>query len=264
MPTVARTLSALILAAFATSAGAAPVWNNITQTKDWPLKKVTQEEYDISATGRIEVRGLGGDVDVRAGEGNQVSFTYVKRAPTQRDMDCETLRYEHDADSLRIWVAQKRSRECRSIESADKLTLTVPRGATLDISGIGETVSVAGVEGFVRLSSIGDSAKVTGGHQVEARSIGDSVEVDITELGPRGVRLDSIGDSVSLTLPEKLDAKLRISSVGDSVRAPGLRLSSDDDDYETVIGQGGPLIRINSIGDTVTIRGPHLDRASGL
>jgi hypothetical protein len=79
-------------------------------------------------------------------------------------------------------------------------------------------------------------------------------------LGPAGIRVSDVGDTVELNLPEKIDARLRIAGVGDEIRGPGLRLDTDEDErsFETVLGQGGPLIRISDVGDTVVIRGPRL------
>jgi hypothetical protein len=142
--------------------------------------------------------------------------------------------------------------------------VTVPRGASVEARNIGDSVNIEGVEGMVRLSAIGDSARVSGAQQVEAEAIGDSLKLDVARLGAGGIRISSVGDSVELTLPEKVDARLRISSVGDEIRGPGLRLTSEDDDYDGVLGKGGPMIRITSVGDTVVIKGPQLKQPTEL
>ena len=96
--------------------------------------------------------------------------------------------------------------------------------------------------------------------QLDADSVGDSLKLTVTRLGKAGINIDSVGDSVDLTLPEALDARMRITSVGDQIRGPGLRVSSSDD-FETTFGKGGPMIRIDSVGDSVVIHdGPPLTR----
>jgi len=264
MPTVTRCLCALLLAAAATSVAAHDGWTKTDDVGSDPVKKTTREQFDFSPIGSVQVRNIGGSVKVQAGEGNKVEFTYERRAATQHDFDCEALRYEQSRDELRIWVEHTSERSCRQIRASDQLALTVPRGASVEARNIGDEVSVSGVEGMLRLQSIGDSVTITGAQQVDAGSIGDSIKLEITRLGAGGVRLDSIGDSVELSLPEQVDARVRIGSVGDEVRAPGLRLDSDDDDYEGVLGKGGPVIRIDSVGDTVVIRGPRFGRAEAM
>ena len=261
MPTVARCLTALLLAGFAASAAAGDdndSWSRVDDVGSDPVSKTIKEQFDFSATGRVDVKNIGGSVKVSAGSGNKVEFTYERRAASQRDFDCETLQFEQSKEQLRIWVDHTRSRSCRTIRADDKLTLTVPRGASVSVRNVGDTVSISGVEGLLRLDSIGDSVTITGAREVDADSIGDSVELEVSSLGPAGIRIDSIGDSVELTLPKDLDARVRIGSVGDQIRGPGLRLHSDDDDYETVLGKGGPDIKISSVGDSVEIHGPQL------
>lgn len=233
-------------------------WTRIGDVGSNPVTRTTEKDYAFSPTGRVQVREIGGAVRVRTGDAAKVSFQYERKAATQQDFDCETLHVENTPDSLRIWSEHKRESKCRMIRADDTLTLTVPRTASVELDSIGDSVKVSGVEGMVRLSSIGDTATLDGVQQLDADSIGDSLTLDVTKVGPAGIRIDSVGDSVEIALPKGLNARLRIDSVGDEIRGPGLRLSSEDDDYETVLGSGGPLIRISSVGDTVEIRGPNL------
>jgi hypothetical protein len=259
----ARCLAALTLIVFAgTAAAKGYSWTKTDEVGSDPVSKTTKDEYDFSATGRVEARDIGGNVEVKTGDGSRVAFIYERRAATQQDMDCETLRVEHSKDELRIWLEHKRERACRVVRADDKLVLTVPRGASVELESIGDSVNVTGVEGLVRLSSIGDTATLTDVQQVRADSIGDSIKMNVSKLGPAGIELDSIGDSVELNLPEKIDARLRIGSVGDQIRASGLHMDDDDDDYGGVLGKGGPMISIESVGDDVVIRGPRVSSRS--
>jgi hypothetical protein len=266
MTPLPRLLSAVLLGGCAPFAMAGDDWwarnsdvgrNPVTQTID--------EKYDFSAAGRVTVHDIQGSVEVKTGDGNAVSFNYERRGASQQDLDCEKLRYESTRDSLRIWSEHRRGKACQIIRADDKLTVTVPRGASIEIRDIGDEVTVTGVEGMVKLDDIGDTAIVKGVQQLDAGGIGDTLKVEVTRLGPNGIRIDSVGDTVELTLPSTIDARLRIESVGDEIRAPGLRLDSDDEhDYETVLGQGGPTIRIRSVGDTVVIRGPRVGRSTSM
>jgi hypothetical protein len=260
MPTLARTLSVLLLAALAAPAAAHDDnwWSRSDEVGRNPVTRTINEKYDFSATGRVTVYEIGGSVEVKSGAGNAVAFTYERRAASQQDLDCEELHYEHGKDELRIWSEHKRGKTCQVIRADDKLSVTVPRGASVHVREVGDQVTVTGVEGMVRLESIGDSVVAKDVEQLDADSIGDSIKLDVARLGAAGIRIDSVGDTVELNLPSTLDARMRIVSVGDEIRGPGLSLDSDDDDYEAVLGKGGPLIRIESVGDSVVIRGPRL------
>ncbi|MGQ0585809.1 MAG: hypothetical protein ACT4PK_01215 [Gammaproteobacteria bacterium] len=268
MPMPARILVVLTLAAVAGTAAARKdefkpgkddySWTRTSDVGRNPVSKTTREQFDFSATGRVEVSQIGGSVRVRTAEGTAVAFEYERRAASQQDFDCETLEVERGPDEVRIRVVHKRERACRVVRAEDELTLTVPRGASVTVRDVGDEVEVSGVEGLVRLSDIGNSVTVTGAQQVDARDIGNTVELSVTRLGAAGIRITDIGNSVKLDLPETVDARVRIADVGNEIRGPGLRLRSDDDAYQAVLGQGGPDIRIDDVGNRVEIRGPRL------
>jgi hypothetical protein len=245
----------IVAAGFIGFAGAAlaDTWTRGGDERSYPIKRTTHEAWKFSPAGQVEVEGIGGSVEVSAG-GPAVDFSYERRAATEQDYACETLRYEHTADSLRIWVERSRERACESIRASDKLVLSVPPGAAVSLKEIGDSVKVTGVEGRLRLASIGDSAVLSGVQQLEAKSIGDSLTLAVARLGAGGISIKSVGDSVNLSLPKVLDAHLRISGVGDDIRGPGVHIRSGDGDYEAVLGKGGPNISISGVGDSVVIR----------
>jgi hypothetical protein len=262
-----RPLTFLLLAGFAASATAGS-WTRVDDVGSDPVSKTTREQFTLGATGRVDVRSIGGNVEIKAGGGDRAELVYEKKAASQKDFDCETLQHELKDGELRVWVERVKERGCRTIRAEDKLSLTVPRGASVSVRGVGDEVTVDGVEGRIKLAGIGDSVTVTGARELEASGIGDTVKADIAQLGAGGIRISGIGDRVELSLPEKVDARLRIANVGDEIRGPGLRLDSDDEDeddgYEAELGKGGALIRIENIGDTVEIRGPQLGRSQSL
>jgi hypothetical protein len=258
-----RILATVLLAGFAASATAGG-WSRVDDVGSDPVSKTFREQFTIGATGRVDVRSIGGSVEIKAGGGDRAELVYERRAANQNDFDCEALKHELKDGELRVWVDRVKDRGCRTIRADDKLTMTVPRGASVSVRGVGDAVTVDGVEGRIRVSGIGDSVTVTGARELEVSGIGDTVKADIAQLGAGGIRISGIGDRVELSLPEAVDARLRIANVGDEIRGPGLRLDSDDEDegdYEAELGKGGALIRIENIGDTVEIRGPQLGRA---
>lgn len=267
MHLLARSFAFATLTGFAATATAGEgTWTRTSDVGSDPVSKTTREQYDLDADARVDVREIGGSVEIKAGVGARAEVVYTKRAASQKDFDCETLKVEHRKDELRIWVEHKRERACRVVRASDDLTVTIPRGASLAVEEVGDEVTVDGVEGMVRLSDIGNRVTITGAHQVDAHDIGNSVDVTVTKLGIGGIRLADIGNKVQLELPEQIDARVMIHDVGDEIRGPGLRRRSgdDDDSYEGVLGKGGPTIRIEDVGNDVVIRGPQMGRGRAL
>lgn len=225
-----------------------------------PVVSKKHDEFAFSPTGRIEVREIGGDVEVTAGKSDKVEFDYERKASTQQDLDCQEFQVQHDKDTLRIRVEWHHVPACHVIHSAEKLTLKVPRGAEVSLHEIGDKLRVTGLEGRLRISDVGDSATLKDIQQLEAGSVGDDLRLEVSRLGPAGIKIQSVGDNVELTLPDKLDAHMRIDSVGDEIRAPGVHLTSlHDRAFDAVLGKGGPLIYIESVGDSVWIKsGPEM------
>ncbi|HUP92683.1 MAG TPA: hypothetical protein VM074_10585 [Solimonas sp.] len=235
-------------------AAAADTWMRDDEIGERAVRGVVDQTVALGATGRVEVSGIGGSVRVAVGEGDTVQLHYERAAASQQDYDCESLRYEPGPGLLTIRMERIRSRACRQIHARDSLTLTVPRGASLSLESIGDSVTVGAVEGMVRLSSIGDSATLDGVQQLRASSIGDSLRLKTGRIGSGGIEVDSVGDTVELQLPPGLGARLQIDSVGGTVRGHDLRLDALDGSFDTVLGAGGPKIRISSVGDDVIIR----------
>ena len=254
----------LILLAFTGAASAGGKWardkDSWTQMSDVgrnPIVRNTREELPFSPTGRVDVREIGGSVEVTTGKRDTVAFAYEVKGATQQDLDCLKLEYEHDKDRLRIAVKWKKEKQCRVIRTTEKLTLVVPRTAEVSLQNIGDSVQVTGLEGMLRLDSVGDSADLRDIQQLNADSIGDQLKLELSRIGPAGIKVDSVGDKVDLGLPESIDATLKIGSVGDEIRVPdGMRVTSlkSGDAFQTTLGRGGPVIHIDSVGDSVVIR----------
>ena len=234
-------------------------WNQDDRVGRNPVVHTAHDAFAFAGNGEVVVRSISGSVEVVAAKGDSLEFSYEQKAATQADADCVEFHAEHDKDHLRIWVDPKRVRECRSVHLADKLTLTVPRGADVSLESVGDSVAVTGLEGMLRLGSIGDTATLKDVQQLQAESIGDTLKLDVSRLGPKGIEIDSVGDSVLLSLPDRIDARMEIDSVGDEIRGPGLRVSGHKG-FEAVLGKGGPRISIASVGDSVVIHGPDLQR----
>ena len=223
-----------------------------------PLKEEIRETFELGSKGRIEIESIGGSVRVEATGGSKVEMAYERSGASQQDLECEKLRHELRDGELKIWVETKRNRACQVVRIRDNLALRVPRDASISMESIGDSVHVTGVEGMVELDSIGDTAILNGVTNVDANSIGDTLKLDVTRVGDRGIRINSVGDDVELKLPGKIDAELEIDSVGDEITVAGHeynRHDGDRDGFERTLGKGGPRIEINSVGDSVTVKG---------
>ena len=75
MPSLPRCLAMLLITGFAGPA-AAESWTRTSDVGSDPVTKTTRESYDFSATGRVDVRSIGGAVEIKAGAGDKVEYAY--------------------------------------------------------------------------------------------------------------------------------------------------------------------------------------------
>lgn len=220
-----------------------------------PVSERIQRTYPIGPAGDVEVTGISGSVEVVAVDGTTAAVDYSRKAATPTDLQCERLEIEHQGNSLRLRLQRNRGEECEIVRAQEVLRLSVPRGTSLALAGIGDSVRISGVRGRLQLASIGDSAQLDGVRQASIVSVGDSVRVRLDGLDAAGIQISSVGDRVTLQMPPQLGARLQIDSVGDRVR--GIELAQDWHDgpgaVRTTLAGGGPLISISSVGDEVVI-----------
>lgn len=131
--------------------------------------------FRIGADGRFSLSNISGDVVVTGGSGDEVSIEAVKRTRGPGSQLASVV-VEIDDRPGRVDVRTRHTSR-RDRASVD-YTVTVPRGATVDLSSVSGDVRVTGLRGPLRAQSVSGTVVVADSTNVElAKSISGDVEL---------------------------------------------------------------------------------------
>jgi len=229
--------------------------------------------YPLSASGRIELSNINGDVRITAWDQNQVKVDAIKRAEDQDDLKSMEIRVDSRPDSLSIETKYHQNNDeswsrGRHHGGAVEYTLTVPRNARLDeIKLINGALHIAGINGEVHASCINGKLTATGlGSRAALQTINGPLEASFDRLEKSAIELSSVNGPVRLTLPSDVKAHIEATTVHGGIDNNfGLHVNNHrwvGHDLTGELGNGGADIHLRNVNGTVEIR--HADDGRAL
>jgi hypothetical protein len=182
-------------------------------------------QFKIGANGRLTLSNISGEIVLTAGSGDEVTLEAVKRTRGPRS---ELASVVIDIDERPGRVDIRTRHTGRSDRASVDYTVSVPRGAAVDVSSISGNVRASSLQGPLRAQSISGSVVVSESTNVEvAKSISGDVEVSgampearltastvsgrvrARDVKARGLSLSAISGDVEVTNveAERLDGK---------------------------------------------------------
>jgi hypothetical protein len=229
--------------------------------------RVTEEfhkTYPISATGRIELDNINGDVHISSWDRNEVKVDAIKTAGTKERLD--EARIEIDAGADYVSIVTKYPDHDHTFNwgshnnpASVEYTLTVPRGARLDeIKLINGKLDVAGVSGEVHASCINgrlEAHNLSG--RAELSTINGRIEARFDQLAGSSIELNSVNGSVELTIPSDSKAEIEASTVSGSIENDfGLHVNNHrfvGHDLRGELAGGGTRIKLENVNGRIAV-----------
>jgi hypothetical protein len=230
--------------------------------------ELTQEfhqSYPLSATGRVAIANVNGDVHINVWDQPSVKVDAIKRAYDQERLNEVTVDVTNTADS--VMIKTKYPDENSGNRSRDhgwasvEYTLTVPRGAHLDGAElVNGSLDVSGVQGDVRASLVNGTVKAEGlAGEVKISTVNGGVEANVARLGDsKNITVNSVNGSITLIVPSGANADVKASTLHGAI-TNDFGLTVDDGQYvghnlSGQIGQGGPRVRLNNVNGPIAIK----------
>jgi DUF4097 and DUF4098 domain-containing protein YvlB len=231
------------------------------------LTEAFNQTYPLTATGRVSIANVNGDVHISAWDRNEVKVDAVKRAYKPERLNEVTIEVNNTADSVMIktkYPERNQTFEGRNRENnpaSVEYTLTIPRGARLDGAElVNGSLDIEGVQGDVQASLVNGQVKAGGlGGEVKLSTVNGGVEANVTSLdAAKGVTLNSVNGSIVLIVPSGANAQVRASTVhGPITNEFGLAVEDGQfvgHNLNGQIGSGGPRIRLNNVNGSIAIK----------
>ena len=258
--------------------------DSIQKPKGDELTEEFHQLYPLSATGRVSIANINGDVHINVWDQGSVKVDAIKRAYSQQRLSEATIDVTNAADSVQIKTKypenQNYNRRNREDSAASvEYTLTIPRQArlqgaelvngSLDLEGVRGDVNASLVNGTVRANGLGGDVKISTvnggvkanglGGDVKISSVNGGVEANVANLdSSKSVTVSSVNGSIVLYVPSGASADVKASTVHGAI-TNDFGLTVDDGQYvghslNGQIGSGGAKVRLNNVNGPIAIK----------
>lgn len=247
------------------------------------IRQEFHQTYPFSATGRVSVENINGEVRIAVWDRTDVQVDAVKRAYKQERIDEAKIEVNARAEAIRIRTEypgwnQGSSDDDRGRQNNPAIvdySITVPRKARLEsIDLVNGSLEINGVEGDVKASSVNGRVVARGLLGVARLStVNGGLEATFASLdSARPVSLNSVNGSVTLIIPSDANAVVRAGTVHGAISNDfGIKVHHGEyvgHELHGQIGQGGPVIKLNNVNGRISIKhaqdGRALSPATGL
>jgi DUF4097 and DUF4098 domain-containing protein YvlB len=233
------------------------------------LTEEFHQTYPLSATGRVSIENINGDVRISVWDQNEVKVDAVKRAYKKERLDEAKVDVSTTGDSVRIRTEYPEGnqsftdREPRRYNNPATVeyTLTIPRRARIDSADlVNGSLEIEGAEGDVKAACVNGQLKARGlTGDVKLSTVNGGVEATITRLDEsKSTSLNSVNGSIVLTIPSDSNAQLKASTIHGAITNDfGLRVNDGEyvgHDLSGQIGNGGPRIRLSNVNGSISIK----------
>ncbi len=221
---------------------------------DEPVRDRVTKSVELDAGARIEVSTIPGPVEIETVSGHRAEIEVIRSAPSQADFDCGGVLIDTSPKKIEIRSVD----HCSIVRGTQRVKLTLPRDADIELDNIAGGVRLGPTDGMVRLESIAGHVEAAGLREAKLSSLAAGLDLDVSRLGEGGIRVSSVTGGIDLKVGPGVDAELETRSVVGRIRSdlPGLRLIDDDGtDQRAVLGAGRGKIVLESVVGGVRIHG---------
>jgi DUF4097 and DUF4098 domain-containing protein YvlB len=226
--------------------------------------------YPLSATGRVEIKNINGDVHITGWDRDEVKVDAIKTAWTkerldeakievhagENDISIHTEYPNHGHDQTFVFGINEEHNNPANVE----YTITVPRHARLDdINLVNGRLDLRDVAGDI------DASAVNG--RIQARNLQGSVKLNtvngeldatIDQLPSSELKLSSVNGRLLVTLPSDAKAELKATTVSGNISDDfGLPVTQHQyvgHSLHGSLGGGGTLVKLSNVNGQIEIR----------
>lgn len=247
------------------------------------IRQEFHQTYPFSATGRVSVENLNGEVRIAVWDRNDVQVDAIKRAYKQDRIDEAKIEVNAGAEAIRIRTEypdwnQRFTDDERGRQNNPAIvdySITVPRKARLEsIDLVNGSLEINGVEGDVKASSVNGRVVARGLlGTAKLSTVNGGLEATFANLdSARPISLNSVNGSVTVIIPSDANAVVRAGTVHGAISNDfGIKVHHGEyvgHELHGQIGQGGPLIKLGNVNGRISIKhaqdGRALSPATGL
>lgn len=228
-----------------------------SETAEW------RQTYELQPGGSVQINNVNGRIRVEPGTGRTVEVVAKKTAkggsPEDAKRALERVQIVDNSGpaGVRIDTKVDRSGSWFGSSGSVEYSVRVPSGGRVNFSTINGGVELRGVSGDIKAETTNGGVTARGiAGSIDASSTNGGVDVDITQLGEGGVRLECTNGGIKLRLPSDTKASISASITNGGIDTTGLNLETTESSRRRLEGRlngGGPQIRIEGTNGGIQI-----------
>lgn len=212
------------------------------------------QTFNLTHGNRIEVSRISGPVEVEGTDGDVAEVHIIRSAKIKTDLAWRKLRIEQTPTGLVIEPEDEALRP-RAVRVNHYVLLKLPRQSSFTSVGVSGSISIAAIDGTVRVSGCSGSVimKETNG-PTDISGVSGSVILNVTRLSEPGLHVSGISGTVELRVSDELDAELSITDFSGRVFIDIPQQEPRPFGYQYRLGRGGPRISVSGVSGNVVLR----------
>ena len=225
----------------------------------------------IAAGGRLEIRGVNGNVKAEPSTGALAEVTAVKSGRKSDPRQVE-IKVVEDGDGVTICAVYPsrdaaRPNECKpgggrnNTSNNDvrvEFTVRVPSGVRFLGNTVNGGIEAAGLNGDIELHTVNGRIKASTMGCAEAKTVNGGIEATVGRTDcARPMEFTTVNGGVTLGLPASTNAELNVETVNggiDSDLPLTLRGKISNKRLTATLGSGGREIRVKTVNGGVNLR----------
>jgi len=212
------------------------------------------QSYQLSPGASIEVSGINGPVEIDTNASATAEVHIIRSANTQEDLSHHRIIVDASPSRLVVRGDDDRSR----VRVRQHVMLTVPRAASLKVSGVNGRVKAGEFDGPATITGINGRVEVgqaTGYSSVTG--VNGAITITLARLGERGLHMSGINGAIELKFADDLNADLDVNSINGQVytEVPNVTMQGKwgPSSFHARIGSGGAPISISGVNGRIRL-----------
>lgn len=220
----------------------------------------------------VEVHGVNGRIDAVAGTGSQVIVTAEMRESDRgrmEDVRIDVVEHAGGVVICAMYPNRPGRRENRCAPGDARLgnyenntrvdfRIEVPAGVDLVAGTVNGDVEVRRIDGDVKASTVNGDVDVESGGNAEASTVNGSIRASMGSDLAQDLRFKTVNGSVTVSLPAGANADVEAATVNGSLESDfplTVQGRFANRRMRGTIGDGGHMLRMETVNGSITIRG---------
>ena len=228
-----------------------------SQTAEW------RKTYELVPGGTVEITNVNGLIRVEPSTGNAVEIVATKTGKgasiedAKQALERVQIVESSGASGVKVETRVERSHGWFGSGASVEYAVRVPAGTRARFLTVNGGVELQGVSGEIRAETTngGITAREIAG-SIEASTTNGGVDIDMTQLGEGGARLECTNGGIRLRLPADAKASISASVTNGGIETGGLALDTTESTRRRLVGRlngGGPEVRIEGTNGGIRI-----------